>query len=106
MPAPLKIACFVLLANGEIRIKFWGLKPKLACLVIVLMTFRIQNCLTMHLSSHPLLMSLPPNAFQRLPLTEETYTSLRLATQKICISHAKVANISSEETSSQASKLR
>ena len=51
----------------------------------------------MHLSSHPLLMSLPPNASQKLPLTEETYTSLRFATHKICISHANVANISSEE---------
>ena len=52
----------------------------------------------MHLSSHPLLMSLPPNASQKLPLTEETYnTSLRFAIHKICISHANVANISSEE---------
>ena len=93
MPAPLKIACFVLLANGEIHIKFLGLKPKLACLVLVLRTFRIQNRLTMHLSSRPLLMSLPPNASQRLPLTEETCTSLRFAIQKICISHANVVNI-------------
>ena len=56
MPAPLKIACFVLLANGEIHIKFWGLKPKLACLVLVLRTFRIQNHHTMDLSFHLSLM--------------------------------------------------
>ena len=50
-----------------------------------------KNSPTIDLAQHPFLMSLPPNASQRLALTEETryvFTSC-IGSQKICISHVK-----------------
>ena len=117
MPAPLKIVCFVLLANGE----FLGLRPKLTCLRLMLRTFRIQNRLTIDLSFHLSLMFIiiiiivisvfkiaspcicPPILYWCLfpPMPPKSChwlrKPIRFATQKICISHANVANISSEE---------
>ena len=50
-----------------------------------------KNSPTIDLAQHHILMSLPPNASQRLALTEETryvFTSC-IGSQKICISHVK-----------------